>query len=136
MNRTTVKTLAAASLLALSGSLLAACSSSSTSSAPKSTGTTGTTATGQPLVIVDNVGKVFNRSFNPYVQSSLGVAMNMQDLVYEPLLMFNMMQPTQKPIPWLATGYTWSNGGKTLTLTTRQGVTFSDGKPFSAADVA
>jgi peptide/nickel transport system substrate-binding protein len=85
---------------------------------------------------VDNVGQVFNRTFNPYVQSSLGVAMNMQDLVYEPLLMFNMMQPTQKPIPWLASGYTWSNGGKTLTLTTRQGVTFSDGKPFSAADVA
>jgi peptide/nickel transport system substrate-binding protein len=91
---------------------------------------------GKPLVVVNNVGQVFNKNFNPYVQSSLGVAMNMQDLTYEPLLMFNMMQPTQAPIPWLATGYAWSDGGKTLTLTTRQGVKWSDGKPFSAADVA
>jgi peptide/nickel transport system substrate-binding protein len=136
MNRTTVKTLAAASIIALSASVLAACSSSGSSSATSPKSSTGTAATGQPLVIVDNVGQVFNRTFNPYLQSSLGVAMNMQDLVYEPLLMFNMMQPTQKPIPWLATGYSWSNGGKTLTLTTRQGVTFSDGKPFTAADVA
>jgi peptide/nickel transport system substrate-binding protein len=134
MNRTTVKTLAAASILALSASVLAACSSSGSSSAPKTSSSSA--ATGRPLVIVDNVGQVFNRSFNPYVQSSLAVSMNMQDLIYEPLLMFNMMQPTQAPIPWLATAYAWSNGGKTLTLTTRQGVKFSDGKPFSAADVA
>jgi peptide/nickel transport system substrate-binding protein len=134
MNRSTVKTLAAASLLALSASVLAACSSSG-SSAPK-TSSSSSTVTGQPLVIVDSVGVVFNKTFNPYVQSSLSVGMNMQDLTYEPLLMFNMMQPTQPPIPWLATAYSWSNGGKTLTLTTRQGVTFSDGKPFSAADVA
>jgi peptide/nickel transport system substrate-binding protein len=36
----------------------------------------------------------------------------------------------------LATGWTWSNGGKTLTIDTRTGVDWSDGKPFSAADVA
>ena len=130
MNRTAVKTLAAASILALSASALAACSSSSSSSSPPKAA-----ATGQPLVIVDNVGQVFNKSFNPYLSSSLGVTMNMQDLTYEPLLMFNMMQPTQAPIPWLATAYTWSDGGRTLTLTTRQGVKWSDGKPLTAADV-
>ncbi len=32
--------------------------------------------------------------------------------------------------------YAWSNGGKTLTITTRSGVKWSDGKPFSASDVA
>src|ERR1051326_3505808 len=101
MNRTTVKTLAAATILALSASVLAACSSSGTSSSPKASTSPGTGTSagmGKPMVIVDNVGQVFNRSFNPYVQSSLGVAMNMQDLIYEPLLMFNMMQPTQPPI--------------------------------------
>jgi peptide/nickel transport system substrate-binding protein len=36
----------------------------------------------------------------------------------------------------LATGWTWSNGGKTLTINTRTGVDWNDGKPFSAADVA
>ena len=121
MNRTTVKTLAAASILALSASVLAACSSSSSSTgSPKAS--SSATAMGKPMVIVNNVGQVFNKTFNPYLTSSLGVTMNMQDLTYEPLLMFNMMQPTQAPIPWLASAYAWSNGGKTLTLTTRQGV--------------
>ena len=36
----------------------------------------------------------------------------------------------------LATGYAWSNSGKTLTLTIRSGVKWNDGKPFSASDVA
>ena len=42
-------------------------------------------------------------------------------LYNEPLLKFNIMQPTQAPIPWLATGYAWSNSGKTLTFTIRPG---------------
>ena len=60
----------------------------------------------------------------------------MQSMTYEPLLEFNIMQPTQAPIPWLATGYAWSDGGKTLTFTIRQGVKFSDGTPLTASDVA
>ena len=36
----------------------------------------------------------------------------------------------------LGTRYSWSNGGKTLTITTRSGVKWNDGKPFSASDVA
>lgn len=36
----------------------------------------------------------------------------------------------------LATGWTWSNGGKTLTIDTRTGVDWTDGEPFSPADVA
>ena len=38
--------------------------------------------------------------------------------------------------PWLATSSQWSNGYKTLTFTIRSGVKWSDGKPFTAADVA
>ena len=40
-----------------------------------------------------------------------------------------------KLIPDLATGYSYANGGKTVNLTLRQGVTFSDGTPFNAAAV-
>jgi peptide/nickel transport system substrate-binding protein len=40
-----------------------------------------------------------------------------------------------KIIPDLATGYAWSNGGKTITITIRQGVRFSDGTPLNAAAV-
>jgi peptide/nickel transport system substrate-binding protein len=37
--------------------------------------------------------------------------------------------------PGLATKWEWSDGGKTLTLTLREGVKFADGSPFSAEDV-
>jgi peptide/nickel transport system substrate-binding protein len=108
---------------------IAACSSSSSS-------TSGGGGHAQALVIVDNTGQTFTKSFNPYVSTSLGNSNNSTALVYEPLLLFNIMQPTQPPVPWLATAYQWSNGGKTLTFTIRQGVKFSDGKPLTASDVA
>ena len=130
MNHRTVKALAAATILALG---VAACSSAGSSS---STSTTLTAKMGSPLVVVDNTGQVFAQTFNPYVSTSLGTEENMQSLTYEPLLEFNLMQPTAKPIPWLASAYTWSNAGKTLTFTIRPGVKFSDGKPMTAADVA
>jgi peptide/nickel transport system substrate-binding protein len=130
MNHRTVKALVAATILAMGA---AACSSSSSSS-----GTTSTSSVkqGAPLVIVDNTGQVFAQTFNPYVSTSLGVEDNMQSMTYEPLLEFNIMDPTQAPIPWLATAYAWSNGGKTLTFTIRSGVKFSDGTPMTASDVA
>ena len=131
MNHRTVKALAAATILAMG---VAACSSSSSSSSSATTSTS--TKQGAPLVIVDNTGQVFAQTFNPYVSTSLGVEDNMQSMTYEPLYEFNIMQPTQAPIPWLATGYAWSNGGKTLTFTIRQGVKFSDGTPMTASDVA
>jgi peptide/nickel transport system substrate-binding protein len=107
---------------------IAACSSS------PSTGHSG--AKGEPLVIVNNTGQTFTRSFNPFVSTSIGNSNNTTALIYEPLLMFNIMRPTQAPIPWLATAYKWSDGGKTLTFTIRKGVKFSDGKPMTASDVA
>jgi peptide/nickel transport system substrate-binding protein len=131
MNHRTVKALAAATILALGA---AACSSSNSTSS--STTSTSSTKQGPPLVIVDNTGQVFAQTFNPYVSTSLGVEENMQAMTYEPLLEFNIMQPTQAPIPWLASSYAWSNGGKTLTFTIRPGVKFSDGTPMTASDVA
>jgi peptide/nickel transport system substrate-binding protein len=132
MNHRTVKALAAATILAMG---VAACSSSGSSSGSTST-STATSKQGPPLVIVDNTGQVFAQTFNPYVSTSLGVEDNMQSMTYEPLLEFDIMQPTAAPIPWLATKYAWSNSGKTLTFTIRPGVKFSDGTPMTASDVA
>src|SRR5258708_12260507 len=98
--------------LVLAGALtmgIAACSSSPAS------GPSGT-AKGQPLVIVSNVGQTFARSFNPFVSTSLGNSNSTTALIYEPLLMFNIMKPSQPPIPWLATAYHSSTGGNTPTL--------------------
>jgi peptide/nickel transport system substrate-binding protein len=108
----------------------AACGSSGATS-----GTPGANQ-GPPLVVVDNTGQTFAQTFNPYVSTSLGTELNMQSLTYEPLLEFNILNPAEPPIPWLATSYAWSNGGRTLTFTIRQGVKFSDGTPMTASDVA
>lgn len=44
--------------------------------------------------------------------------------------------PDLEIIPMLATGWTWSEDGLTLTMTLREGVTFHDGTPFNAEAVA
>ncbi|WP_321333270.1 ABC transporter substrate-binding protein [Breoghania sp.] len=44
--------------------------------------------------------------------------------------------PDLKMIPQLATAWSWSDDGKTLTMELRQGVTFHDGEPFNAEAVA
>ncbi|MGK3963737.1 ABC transporter substrate-binding protein [Sorangium sp. So ce118] len=54
--------------------------------------------------------------------------------IYEPLLVYNTMR--NEYTPWLAVRYSWSDGNKKLTVTTRSGVKWSDGHPFSARDVS
>ena len=53
--------------------------------------------------------------------------------VYEPLLVSNGM--TGAWVPWLATSHSWSQDLETLTFKIREGVKWSDGRPFSAKDV-
>jgi peptide/nickel transport system substrate-binding protein len=73
--------------------------------------------------------------FNPLNPAGTGgTAGGTGSLIYEPLIYNNIY--TGKQTDLLATGYSWSNANKTLTITTRSGVSWSDGKPFSAADVA
>ena len=55
--------------------------------------------------------------------------------VYEPLIFVDTLE-NAKTTPWLASSYAWSNGNKTLTFTIAKNVTFSDGTPMTAADVA
>ncbi|MEV6302295.1 ABC transporter substrate-binding protein [Actinoplanes sp. NPDC051861] len=56
-------------------------------------------------------------------------------LIFEPLYYFNFATEAE-PTPMLATAHSWSPDGKVLTITTREGVKWSDGQPFSAKDVA
>ncbi|HEX4659166.1 MAG TPA: ABC transporter substrate-binding protein [Streptosporangiaceae bacterium] len=75
-------------------------------------------------------------TFNPYSATSTGHVVTADALYNEPLFIWNTLNPSQAAFDVLGTGYTWSNGGKTLTISTRPGVKWNDGKPFSAGDVA
>jgi peptide/nickel transport system substrate-binding protein len=74
----------------------------------------------------------FPDTFNPFDISTY--AGEIGSLIYEPLYQENYAK--LQPIPWLATAYAWSNGGRTITFTIRRGVKWSNGQPMTAADVA
>jgi peptide/nickel transport system substrate-binding protein len=75
-------------------------------------------------------------NFNPFLPTSTGYVTHTVNLYDEPLMVYNTQNTAEQPMHELATGAVWTNGGKTLTITTRSGVKWSDGKPFSASDVA
>src|SRR5579872_7171178 len=123
MNRKLATGLALASALAIAG-----CTSGGTS---PSTGP----ATKAVLTEESNTGVTFTKDFNPFNTSSFATKMNLRSLIYEPLYEFDALNPAQSH-PWLATSYTFSTDGKDLTFAIRPNVTWSDGKAFTAQDVA
>jgi peptide/nickel transport system substrate-binding protein len=97
-------------------------------------GGTGGGGTGNPnaVLTVDNEsGGLWTCGFNPFNSNVNYLSMGN---VYEPLMFVDALQD-DRTTPWLATGYAWSNGNKTLTFTIRSGVKWSDGTPMTAADV-
>jgi peptide/nickel transport system substrate-binding protein len=120
-----MRTIAAGAAVVTAG-VLAACggSSGSSSGSSSSSGPSGvlTVATGAPAYTDD---------FNMY-------SPNQQDatngMIYEPMFFYNTVK-TGDIKPWLGLSYAWSNGGKTLTVQLRHNVTWTDGKPFTSADV-
>src|SRR5437588_3941386 len=86
--------------------------------------------TGGTVAITYGPHGSFTRNFNPF---STGVADGTTAFIYEPLLIFNQL--TGKIMPWLARSYKWSKGNRRLTFFLRSGVKWSDGKPFTSADV-
>ena len=84
-----------------------------------------------PLNLANEQGSLWACAFNPFVPASLPYSFG---LTYESLDFVNALQ-SAKTSPWLASSYAWSNSNKTLTFTVRSGVKWSDGVPFSAADV-
>ena len=110
-------------LLALLTLVVAACGGTSSPTAVQPT-------TGGTVTIDNESGSLWTCDFNPYNGAVNGEAFG---VIFEPLVYDNLL--TDKKTAWLASAYSWSTDGKTLTFTIRPGVTWSDGQPFSADDV-
>lgn len=91
-------------------------------------------STGHVLSYADDPVGTVSDNFNPFTTESALYLLDTPTFIYEPLFQWDLLK-TDKYYPWLATKYSWANGGKTLTLDLRHGVTWSDGKPFTSADV-
>jgi len=122
--------LAVAAAGVLAGGLAACSSSTSSSSASSGNATT----TGKTLVMESSPETSITQAFNPFVITGDAYGMGATGLIYEPLIEFDLAAPP-KYYPWLATNYAWSNGGKTIAFTIRQGVKWSNGTALTPADV-
>ncbi len=121
---------AAALALALA---VAACGSSSSG-----TGTTAATSgpphAGGSLTVLEDSGYAgaWPAGLDPATNTSGAADQSYMDSIFGQLF---ELGSAGKIIDDLATGYTYSNGGKTVTIFLRPGVTFTDGTPFNASAV-
>jgi ABC-type dipeptide transport system, periplasmic component len=128
MQHAVLKSLAAAGTLALA---IAACSSSGTQSG------SGNAASSKTLVIESTSVTAPSQNFQPLRAERDRVLGPGDRADLRAALHLQRDEPHSQPVPMLASGQpTWSNGGKTLTVPIRSGVKWSDGKPFTASDVA
>lgn len=114
-----------AAVIALAAGTLAACAGSGTSGG-------GSGAASGVLTVTTGASTPFEAVFNPYSPSDSAAT---DGMIFEPLWFFDSVNSTRSS-PWLATAYHWSDGGQEITFTLRSGVKWSDGKPFTSADVA
>lgn len=101
------------------------------SSGPSSGATSGSAGKSE-ITVFNGATGTMTRNFNPFSPTFLQPAMG---VIYEPLYYYNIAS-SQPPKPELATGFRWNADGTKLTITTRTGVTWTDGQPFTAKDVA
>jgi peptide/nickel transport system substrate-binding protein len=123
------KTTLAAALCAVGALVLAACGSSTPSSKTP-------TSTSSTLVLEQSPTGPVSRDFNPFSSTSADNLLGATNMIYDPLMQFDLLKSPATTYPWLATSYAWSNGGKTITFTLRTGVKFTNGEPFNAAEAA
>ncbi|MFF3033208.1 ABC transporter substrate-binding protein [Streptomyces rubiginosohelvolus] len=122
--RTTLRAVAAATVVV---ALAAGCSNAN-SGANKGGGAAGVLTLGKPD------GPQTNNS-NPFLTTSAGAVLGYRHMIYEPLAMTNMIRPTEKADPWLATEWAWEDNFTKVTFTLDERAEWADGKPLTAADV-
>jgi|SRR5579875_1554134 len=132
LSHRTLVAVGSAGLLALG---IGACSSGSSNSNSPGGSSNGSSSATSILTMESSPESTITQAFNPYVATDAPYGMGATGLIYEPLIQFDIAAPP-KYYPWLATGYTWSNSGKSITFAIRTGVKWSNGTAFTPADVA
>lgn len=112
--------------------LLAACGSGATGRQPNASAKSATPQRGGTLtVLLNKVGQTWPRGYDPAHMSTGSTTV--PNAIFGRL--FRMGRDGQI-VPGLATGYRFSDGGKTVTISLRKGVKFQDGTSFNAKAVA
>jgi peptide/nickel transport system substrate-binding protein len=145
--RSRVRTLGAAGLGIAVLAAAAACSTGGGSGGPTSTSTSTSTSNsasgnftvsqpkrGGSITVLEAKGYSgdWPYGFDPATNVDAAPNQDMMEAIYGQLF---LLGPGGKIQPDLATGYTFSPDAKTVTITLRQGVKFTDGTPFNAAAV-
>ncbi|MEV4009868.1 ABC transporter substrate-binding protein [Nonomuraea angiospora] len=105
------------------------------SAAPGGATSASSTGGGDRLLNVYNGGSgQFTLNLNPLAQGT-PILTGARGMIYETLMFFNQAKADDVQ-PVLATGYKVGDDGESITFTLREGVKWSDGKPFTAEDVA
>ena len=94
--------------------------------------TNGTAGGANSSITVSGNSGTMTENWNPFLPTALQGTLG---VVYESLFYYNLATGAP-PQPMLATASSWSSDGKQLKITTRDGVKWSDGQPFTAGDVA
>jgi peptide/nickel transport system substrate-binding protein len=121
-------------VVAAAGLALSACGSSVVSNNGGSSGGSSS-GSGNTVLTLDggNYGSI-TRNFNPFLPTSAAAQLAFTTMIYEPLVQYDGANASVS-YPWLAKSTAWSNDNKMLTIHLRSGVKWSDGKPFTSADV-
>ena len=95
-------------------------------------GPSGAPAEAESATLVAYTGQSgdYQINFNPFAPTSIGGG----GTIFEPLFFFNVLRDAE-PTPKLGTEFAWNGDGTQLSITLRDGVTWSDGEKFTAADV-
>lgn len=94
----------------------------------------GTDGEKKTILTTNATEATLTRNLNPHSPSVIPMV---QGLIYETMFYFNPLKAIdQEPVPQLGESYEWNEDGTALTVSIRQGVTWTDGEAFTAGDVA
>ncbi|WP_306750033.1 ABC transporter substrate-binding protein [Saccharothrix yanglingensis] len=95
-------------------------------------GPSGTSAGAESSTLVAYGGQSgdYQINFNPFAPTTIGGG----GTIFQTLFFYNVLDDAE-PTPRLGTEFTWNADGTQLSITLRDGVTWSDGEKFTAADV-